>query len=334
MTSSTKLSKRRPWQDQLSGAISSIAELAEVLQLDIADLPGASAAVSQFPLRVPRAFVDKMQAGNPQDPLLLQVLPQASELDVSVGYSADPLHEATSMPVPGLLHKYQGRVLLTVVGACAVNCRYCFRRHYPYSERIPAQGFSAALDYIAADNSIKEVILSGGDPLLLKDAQLGALLQSIAAISHVQAIRIHTRTPVVMPARIDESFINLMRSIQRVHKVVVLHANHPCEIDTNLAAAVQSLRSADVTVLNQSVLLRGVNDNAGVLQDLSWRLFSAGVLPYYLHQMDKVAGAEHFAVPLVQARNIYRELQATLPGYLCPRWVVETPGAANKELCN
>jgi L-lysine 2,3-aminomutase len=322
------------WQKQLATAVSSYSELMTTLQLDHRQSDAVAAAGNDFALRVPRAFVKKMQPANRRDPLLLQVVPDAAEMIVTPGYSKDPLQEATSMPAPGLLHKYQGRVLLTLVGACAVNCRYCFRRHYPYSDRIPNQDFKAALDYIAADKSIREVILSGGDPLLLKDAQLQKLFDKIASIEHIKVLRIHSRMPVVLPARVDASFINLMSSNAHLKKVLVLHANHPNEIDADFAVRMRALADAGVQLLNQAVLLQSVNDNAQVLHDLSWSLFSAGVLPYYLHQMDAVVGAAHFNVPLAKARVIYKKLQAMLPGYLCPRWVVETPGAANKELCD
>ena len=324
---------RAIWQQELAQAIKSLPELLDILSLQPSDFRWALDHKPVFPLRVPLSFVGKMQPNNPHDPLLLQVLPQMQETNILPGYSADPLEETDTMPVPGLLHKYKGRVLLTLIGACAVNCRYCFRRHYPYSERIPKQDFTAALEYISKDKTIQEVILSGGDPLLLKDSSLAKLFSELEKIEHVQILRIHTRTPVVLPSRIDGSFVALMRSVPRLKKVMVLHCNHPREVDAVLASALQPLLQAGVTLFNQSVLLRGVNAAVDVLAQLSERLFKAGVLPYYLHQMDKVAGAGHFNVPVGEARKIYAALQAELPGYLCPRWVVETPGAANKQQC-
>ncbi|MEM8933582.1 MAG: EF-P beta-lysylation protein EpmB, partial [Acidobacteriota bacterium] len=242
------------------------------------------------------------------------------------GFSADPLAEASVSPVSGLLHKYRGRALLVVTGACAIHCRYCFRRHFPYGEHIA--DWAPALDHVAADPSIEEVILSGGDPLVLGDERLSQLAAAITRISHVRRLRIHTRLPIVLPERIDAAFVDWIGRAPR--PVVVLHANHAREIDGSVARAVARLRDAGVTVLNQAVLLAGVNDSVTALVDLSKTLFEAGIMPYYLHVLDRVQGAAHFEVPEATARDLLRSASAELPGYLVPRLVKEEPGAPSK----
>ena len=318
------------WQKKLAQGFSSAAELLKFLQLPVTladDL-----AQKQFKTRVPRGFAARMQPGNRYDPLLLQVLPVSDELNITDGFISDPLVEAAVIPLSGLIHKYHGRVLLTVAGACAVNCRYCFRRHFPYQENNPGRGgWQQALDYISNDSCIHEVILSGGDPLLAKDNVLAALFTQLAEIPHLHTLRIHTRIPIVLPERINESFINLM-TVNRLHKVVVLHSNHPQELDANVSEACAALRAAGCHLLNQSVLLAGINDNVTILAALSERLFACGVLPYYLHLLDKVQGAAHFDVPLNDAVAIFRQLQGLLPGYLVPRLAREDAGKQSKTL--
>lgn len=325
------------WQRQLAEAIRDPVELLALLDLAPADLgpdvtaSSLAAAAAQFPLRVPRAFVDRMRRGDPRDPLLLQVLASAAELLPAEGYVADPLEETTARDVPGLLRKYQGRALLITTGACAVHCRYCFRRHYDYAadQESEAPRWSAALDAIAGDESLEEVILSGGDPLALGNARLAQLLGRLAAMPRLQRIRIHTRTPIVLPARVDAGLIAALEPL-RDRLVIVVHANHPAEIDAATAAALRGLAAASNAVLNQSVLLAGVNDTAPALVELSRRLFAAGVLPYYLHQLDRVAGAAHFAVPDEMARVLHQQLLDSLPGFLVPKLVREIPGAGSK----
>ncbi|MCS6970727.1 MAG: EF-P beta-lysylation protein EpmB [Planctomycetota bacterium] len=318
------------WQRVLAEAITDPAELWRVLALDPALLPSALSATRAFALRVPRGFVALMERGNPRDPLLLQVLPQAAELLAVSGFSADPLAEADCQAAPGLLTKYRGRALLVVHGACAVHCRYCFRRHYPY-ESLPRgpRWWAAALAAIAADPDCHELILSGGDPLLVPDAQLAELIADAAAIAHLARLRVHTRLPVVLPERIGEELCRLLAR-SRLRCVVVLHANHPRELSPAVAAACARLRAAGCLLLNQSVLLAGVNDDPAVLAALSERLAELGVVPYYLHALDRVAGAAHFLVDDARARAIHRELSAMLPGWLVPRLVREVPGAASK----
>ncbi len=318
------------WQKILAQGFASVNELLEFLALPL-NL-GNPFAEKQFKTRVPRGFVARMQSANPRDPLLLQVLASAEELNPVQGYVNDPLAEAKANPVEGLIHKYRGRVLLTLTGACAINCRYCFRRHFPYQANNPGrEGWPAVLDYIRKDHTIHEVILSGGDPLLAADAVLSELLQQLQSISHVHTLRFHTRIPVVLPERIDKSFLQLLQATP-LHKVIVLHCNHAQELDDTVLHACGALRQAGCHLLNQSVLLKGVNDSADVLAELSERLFSFGVLPYYLHLLDKVAGAAHFDIPEDTALSLYRQLQKQLPGYLLPRLAREEAGKPGKTL--
>jgi EF-P beta-lysylation protein EpmB len=319
------------WRAELARAVSDPAELVRLLDLDPALLPAARAAARAFPLRVPRGFVARMRRGDGADPLLRQVLPLGAELEEHAGFSTDPTGDLAAASAPGLLTKYQGRALLVATGACAVHCRYCFRRHFPYADENPrADGWRAALAAIQADPSIDEVILSGGDPLSLSDARLAELSAALAALPQLRRLRIHTRHPVVLPERVDDALLGWLAPL-RLQKVVVLHANHAAELDAAVGAACARLRDAGATLLNQSVLLRGVNDDAGVLAALSERLFALGVLPYYLHQLDRVAGAAHFEVDDARALALHAELSARLPGYLVPRLVREVAGAPAKQ---
>jgi EF-P beta-lysylation protein EpmB len=317
------------WQSLLSQAITDPAQLLRELGLPPQLLPAALAAERAFHLRVPRGFVARMRREDPQDPLLRQVLPLDEELDVVPGYSRDPLQELDAMPVPGLLHKYQGRVLLTTTGACAVHCRYCFRRHYPYAEANPNRHLQQTLDYLRKHVGIEEVILSGGDPLTQSDARLGQLVLALEEIPHLRRLRLHSRVPVVLPERVDDEMLAWLRGT-RLQSVLVIHSNHANEIDTSVRAAMQRLGDAGVSLLNQSVLLRGVNDGVEPLAALSERLFAAGVLPYYLHQLDPVQGSAHFSVPDNQAKEIIKQLVRIMPGYLVPRLVRENAGQAAK----
>jgi L-lysine 2,3-aminomutase len=318
------------WQTELRQAVTDPAELLALLDLDPALLPAAQSAARSFRLRVPRTFVNRMRRGDPIDPLLRQVLPIGDELVPVPGFTGDPLAEVSTSPADGMLQKYEGRALVITTGACAVHCRYCFRRHFPYEDtRAAADGWRAVLDRFADDPSLEEAILSGGDPLSLSDRRLAALVEGLDAIPHLKRLRIHTRTPVVLPSRIDARLLEWL-SATRLSKTVVLHANHAAEIDGAVRDAVGALRGTGATVLNQSVLLRGVNDDVAALADLSVTLFEAGVLPYYLHQLDPVAGAAHFDVSDARALELHAALQARLPGYLVPRLVRELPGRPSK----
>lgn len=318
------------WQRELADAVRDLGELCRLVDLDPAVVAGPPAFASGFPLLVPRAFVARMKKGDPRDPLLLQVLPVAAEEREAEGFSADPLEEAAALAAPGLVKKYAGRALVLAAGGCAVNCRYCFRRSFPYAESGATRaGVEAALDAVAADATIHEVILSGGDPLLLDDERIGRLVETIESIPHVRRLRIHSRLPIVLPSRVTDGLAALLAAT-RLATVVVVHANHPAELDQSVAAAVARLVSARAILLNQAVLLAGVNDSVDVLAALSERLVEIGVLPYYLHLLDRVQGTAHFEVPEDVAKCLYESLRGRLPGYAVPRLAREVPGAPAK----
>jgi EF-P beta-lysylation protein EpmB len=314
----------------MASAITNPLELITELGLDPGLVSGATAAGGTFRLRVPRSYLARIRYGDPNDPLLRQVLPIKDELADVADYTADPLGERAALRAPGLLQKYHGRALLITTSACAVHCRYCFRREFPYAEQTSESSrWSEALDEIARDASIEEVILSGGDPLSLSDSRLASLTDAIQRIPHVRRLRVHTRQPVVLPSRVDEGLTKWLTQL-RLPVVFVLHVNHPNEIDADVRAACALLHDSGVTLLNQTVLLQGVNDDAGVLAELSRKLFEAGVLPYYLHVLDRVRGAAHFDVPEASARVIAGQLAAQMPGYLVPRLAREIYGAPAK----
>jgi EF-P beta-lysylation protein EpmB len=318
------------WQRELADAIRDPAELCGLLGLD----PGLAAAAREapggFPLLVPRGFAARMRRGDPRDPLLLQVLPTAAERTAAVGFTADPLDEAATLAAPGLLQKYPGRGLLLVTGGCAVNCRYCFRREFPYTASGATRaGVDAALTAIAADDTLAEVILSGGDPLLLDDERLADLVRRLAAIPHVRRLRIHSRLPVVLPSRVTDALVATLEAT-RLATVVVIHANHARELDAAVAQATRRLAGSRALLLNQAVLLAGVNDSLASQRALAERLVEIGVMPYYLHLLDRVAGAAHFEVPESRAGDLHRGLRESLPGYAVPRLVRAAPGARSK----
>ena len=325
--------ERQPaaWQAELARAIADPAELLALLGLDPGTL-ALRAPTRRFPLRVPRGYVARMRPNDPDDPLLRQVLPLADEDRLTPGFGRDPVGDLAALAGPGVLHKYHGRALLVTTGACAIHCRYCFRRHFPYAK---AQGHAddwrAVLDYLARDPDIEEVILSGGDPLALSDRRLAALVERLDGVPQVRRLRIHTRLPIVLPERVDAALLDWLGAT-RLKPVMVLHANHAQELDAAVDAVLHQLSAAGVCLLNQSVLLRGVNDSVAALRHLSERLFDAGVLPYYLHLLDRVQGAAHFEVPEHEARQLLAELSAQLPGYLLPRLVREQAGAAAKQV--
>ncbi|MGR2768599.1 EF-P beta-lysylation protein EpmB [Photobacterium ganghwense] len=317
------------WLNDLANAISDPIQLLNTLQIDPAPWEQGLAARKLFALRVPKSFVDRMELGNPYDPLLRQVLPLAEEFEVHDGYSNDPLEEQDN-DIPGLLHKYKNRVLMIVKGGCAVNCRYCFRRHFPYQDNPGSKRtWQLALDYIASQPEVNEVILSGGDPLMAKDTELEWLISGIAAIPHVKRLRIHSRLPVVIPGRITDELCQLLNQ-SRLQAIMVTHINHANEINGELTAAMAKLKLANVTLLNQGVLLRGVNDSVGALTQLSEALFSAGILPYYLHVLDRVQGAAHFMVGDDEARRLMAGLMENVSGYLVPKLTREIGGRRSK----
>ena len=321
---------REDWLQQLADVVTEPNELLQILALDQhAELAQGADARRLFALRVPRAFIARMKKGDEQDPLLLQVLTSRQEFIDAPGYSTDPLDEQNNV-VPGLLHKYKNRALLLVKGGCAVNCRYCFRRHFPYQDNQGnKRNWQAALEYIAAHPELDEIIFSGGDPLMAKDHELAWLVAELEKIPHLRRLRIHSRLPVVIPARITDVLCQLLGET-RLQVLLVTHINHAQEIDDALRNAMHKLKRAGVTLLNQSVLLRGVNDNAQTLATLSNALFDAGILPYYLHVLDKVQGAAHFFVSDEEARALMRNLLPLVSGYLVPKLAREIGGEPSK----
>ena len=323
---------RGTWQSQLITAIRDPDVLCRRLKLNPSDTHLSAQAHKDFPLLVPDAFAELMEPGNPNDPLLLQVLNRKEEEINPEGYTEDPLQEENFNPLPGLVHKYPGRVLLIVTGKCAINCRYCFRRSFAYADNNPGrQDWLKAISYIRERESISEVIYSGGDPLSAPDKHLAWLTQQLEDIPHLRRLRIHTRLPVVIPDRINTDFLDWVTK-SRLKTQMVLHINHPNEIGPGLKEAIKKLSNAGIQPLNQSVLLRGINDNADTLQALQEIGFDAGILPYYLFCLDRVRGASHFEVPLEKAHKLWSELQQRLPGYLVPKLAIEEPGEHSKTL--
>ncbi|MCH8550693.1 MAG: EF-P beta-lysylation protein EpmB [Natronospirillum sp.] len=322
------------WQAQLTDMITTLPELLAHLQLSNPPAELADMAQNGFPVRVTRHFASLMQPGDWADPLLHQVLPWAREAEPTAGYVTDPLAEEVATVMPGLIHKYRSRVLIVPTSACAIHCRYCFRRHFPYSEhRLSATERQHILEYLRSDSSINEVIFSGGDPLMLPDKVLAGWLDALADIPHLRRVRLHSRLPVVLPDRLTRTLLDTLTG-SRLQPILVLHANHARELDTRLAKRMEPWRMSPVTLLNQAVLLRGVNADSAVLAALSERLFAIGVLPYYLHQTDAVAGTAHFTVGDGEAKALYREIQGLLPGFLVPRLVREVPGDVSKRGLN
>jgi len=318
------------WQERWREAITDPNELLNILGLGHLAAELLPEMDTGFALRVPRGFVERMQYGDPNDPLLLQVLPQSAELEAFPQFSLDAVGDLGARKTPGVLHKYQGRALFIATGACAVHCRYCFRRHFPYAEETAAANhWQAALTYAHNTPSLDEVILSGGDPLSLATPKLAELTNELRKIPHVKRLRIHTRLPVVLPERVDDELCHWLKALPWPC-VLVLHANHANELDEHVEAVCARLRQTGATLLNQAVLLRRVNDTADALVELSERLFQYGVLPYYLHQLDRVQGAAHFEVSDNSARLLISALQERLPGYLIPRLVREVAGAVSK----
>lgn len=329
--SSASISSVRPdWQCSLAKAIRSPRELAERLHLPSAVIESAERSAADFALLVPESFLKRMRPGDLDDPLLRQVLPISAEQKVVAGFELDALNESQFRKAPGLLHKYDGRALLVLTGACAIHCRYCFRRHYPYSQEPKRlDDWEPAFSAIEQDPSLREILLSGGDPLMLTDERLTNVIQRLDSIPHLRRLRFHTRLPIVLPDRVTREFLDLLTSM-RLTPVVVVHANHPRELTEDCADALQKLVRTGLLILNQSVLLRGINDSADVLEELSERLIELGIHPYYLHQLDRVAGTAHFEVAEELGQRLLTELRRRLPGYAVPCYVRESPGAEFK----
>ncbi len=327
MIPATPIEAQAPnWRRQWREAVTDPRELLRTLGLDALSARIIMPSGRDFPMRVPQSFIARMRHGDPADPLLRQVLPLIDEQIIAPGFELDAVGDLRSRMQSGVLHKYQGRALLISTGSCAVHCRYCFRRHFPYAEETAARDrWTSAIEHLRADNSIQEVLLSGGDPLSLATHRLRELTDALAGIPHIRRLRLHTRLPIVLPARVDDELVDWLQSL-RWPVALVVHANHAREIDDEVRMALRGLRLAGVSLLNQSVLLSGVNDSVETLADLSETLFEAGVLPYYLHLLDRVQGAAHFDVAEARATDIERKLRERLPGYLTPRWVREIAG--------
>jgi EF-P beta-lysylation protein EpmB len=322
------------WRSAMKRSIRCSVQLRRELGLAGAGEGGAAsvAAERSFPTFVPREYLARIRPGDPDDPLLKQVLPVPSEDEAAEGFSSDPVGDLHAMAAPGVLHKYDGRSLLVTTGACGIHCRYCFRREFPYSlsHASPrSDAWHAAIDYLRARPDVEEVLLSGGDPLTLTDSKLEELVTAIDAIDHVRRLRIHSRMPVVIPQRVTRELVELL-SRSRFAVWFVVHINHPNELDEAVAGGLSMLVDAGIPVLNQAVLLHGVNDDAATLAELCRRLIDLRVQPYYLHQLDPVRGAAHFDVPVSQGQRIIEQLRRTLPGYAVPSYVVERPGAPSK----
>jgi len=321
----------KSWQKQLAQAITDPLRLIEYLNLPIQLHESIKNAGELFPLKVTLDYLDCIKKSDVTDPLLRQILPIQDEFIIKAGYNHDPVGDLESSYQPGLIHKYHGRVLLITTPACAIHCRYCFRRHYPYKDA-SANGkyLDQALTYIFENEDINEIILSGGDPLSLSDQQLLEMIQRIEKISHIKTLRIHTRLPIVLPDRITKDLINMLTSTH-LNTVVVVHCNHPNEISDKVTHALTCLKLSGITLLNQSVLLAGVNDDENTLIALSHKLFEAGVLPYYLHLLDAVEGATHFSVDTPKALKLIKSIQAKLSGFLVPKLVREVKGELYKQ---
>ncbi|MBF7692703.1 MULTISPECIES: EF-P beta-lysylation protein EpmB [Acinetobacter] len=325
------LYQEQNWKTQLSDLITDPEELLDILNLSKDQLLSGSLLASKaFKLRVPRHFVEKIKKEDPLDPLLLQILPHHLELEEHDGYVVDPLGEEEANQLPGVLHKYKSRFLLTITGACAVHCRYCFRRHFPYQENLPkSQDWLNIKTYIESHPEINEIILSGGDPLTISNEKLSLWIERLETIQQIKILRIHSRTPIVLPSRIDNELTKILKK-SRMRIILVLHSNHPNELDDFTIEKFKSLLHPNIMLFNQAVMLKGVNDSAQTLVKLSYRLFEAHITPYYLHVLDKVKGAHHFDLDSEYVDDIYTEVLANLPGYLVPKLVREIAGEPNK----
>lgn len=319
------------WQEQMMNSVLSASRLLEILQIDPLDIELSDKAAAKFPVLAPHSLITRMTPKDTNDPLLKQVLSTISEETIPAGYSADPLKEAEYNPVKGLIRKYRNRALLIVTSKCAINCRYCFRREFPYEQNNPSrEDWRDAFKYLEEQKEIDEVILSGGDPLSVPDRHLEWLIKSLSEIKSVRRLRIHTRLPIVIPDRVTSDLLQIIRE-SRFSTTVVVHANHANEFDKRVSAAMHRLKTVSKFVLNQSVLLKGVNDNLDSQVNLQKACVDAGVLPYYLHFLDPVLGASHFEVPHKKALELYKQMQAALSGYMLPKLVIERAGAPSKQ---
>ncbi len=324
------------WQQELASAFTEPEQLLKFLNLDCTPVDlhsNLQKTAENFSFLVPISYAERIQKNNPNDPLLLQVIPTVQELITSPGFTENPVGDLEALAIPGLLHKYHGRVLLITSGACPIHCRYCFRRDFPYQNNQSNQRQAERIrDYINQNPEINEVILSGGDPLILTNRRLEQLISGLEEIPHLKRLRIHSRVPTTLPSRIDKGLLILL-SETRFQTILVTHINHANELLADpVINALNQLSQAKVRLLNQTVLLRQINDNADCLSTLSEALFDAGISPYYLHMLDKTSGTAHFEVSENNALEIYRRLQSRLPGYLVPKLVREIPGEHSKTL--
>jgi EF-P beta-lysylation protein EpmB len=325
-----KNSPHKSWQHEMGEAFTKLDELLSFLRLDINDLSNYNKAHQTFPLLVSRSYAERMTKSDPNDSLLRQVLPSPAELITHPDYTRDPVGDQQASVIPGLIHKYHGRILIVTTGACAIHCRYCFRRAFPYSDNSanPSQTESI-MRYLRDNTDIQEVIFSGGDPLMMNDQRLANYFKQLTEIKHIKRIRIHSRLPIVLPSRITDDLLSLFDSLPQ-QLILVVHTNHAQELSSDVEHALSKLRQVIPHLFNQTVLLKGVNDNANTLIKLSHRLFDQHVIPYYLHTLDKIEGAQHFDIPLEEAFELYKKLQSALPGYLVPKLVKEEAGKPHK----
>ncbi len=316
------------WQEEVAQSLRTPEELVRILELPADIALKVIERDQQFPLRVTSSYLQRIEKGNPDDPLLRQILPSAAELDLVDGYGTDPVGDSAAVCGNGIMQKYHGRALLMMTSACGIHCRYCFRRHYPYQEHRLSNAIEA-FEWIQSDHSIHEVILSGGDPLMLSNQKIDQLISRLESIPHLRTLRIHSRLAIALPARIDAHLLRLLKE-SRLKVVMVIHSNHPNELDRTVEESLNTVADSNITLLNQSVLLKGVNDQVETLEALSHRLFECGVLPYYLHMLDRVQGSHQFEVADSTASHIMEELGTLLPGYLVPRLVREIEGEPRK----
>jgi EF-P beta-lysylation protein EpmB len=332
ISTETSVAKNTSWHQSLADSIRDAGELVKRLQIEHQLTPDVIAAAKQFPVMVPKSYLQRMSVGDIHDPLLRQVLPVDDEMRIVAGFTSDAVEDSTFRTTPGLIRKYHGRALMIATGSCAVHCRYCFRRHYPYNqEPRRLDDWAPTFEALAEDSSISEVLLSGGDPLMLTDQRIDELLGRLEEIDHLQRIRFHTRLPIVLPDRVTKSLINRLLN-SRLTPIFVVHANHSNEIVGDCSDALRRLVRSGVTVLNQAVFLKGVNDSVEALVNLSESLINLGVMPYYLHQLDRVAGTAHFEVEMNRGRELVREIRKQLPGYAVPRFVAEIPNEPHKTV--
>jgi EF-P beta-lysylation protein EpmB len=335
-TISNPESNNREWQKDMQKAFRRLDALLDYVHLDANNAPFPLALDPTFPILVTTSFADSMKKGDWLDPLLLQILPLGSEENPSLGFQNDAVGDLPAQIIPGLLHKYASRALLMVSPNCAIHCRYCFRREFPYAD-LPhgQQAWEPAWEYLKTAQGIDEIVFSGGDPLFLDNRRLQSLLQAATALPNIHTIRFHTRLPIVLPSRMDARLLELFKiTAAKKTLVIVIHANHSHELGELAAGALSLLRASGAMLLNQTVLLKDVNDNADTLVKLSQRLIHLGVLPYYLHQLDRVTGTAHFEVAESLGLELMEEMRRRLPGYAIPKYVREVAGQKYKSALN